>query len=247
MRAFVFVLAAILLLNLALTAVALRRATKAESVAIRAAASKATLRTDTARDLAAFERNPSAQTLIPIQDDIIGEPAQLPIVVRLAKVVADRDLPDPVENAIVVDLTRYDVTDTIRWLHQFNVVARLNPTADGPAIVKRTAKACWLVLGLRPNYGTAGIDLTRMDLRTNAAFVGQQMNLSYVDFRDAILPGGTWRGSNLSNSAFDNVQVDGALSCLNCLFGERRVDGVTTLREGRWTSSTPGKPPTRVD
>lgn len=241
------VLIALLLVNAAITALALHRASKAEFLAQRAINARGTLRGNTLADLADFENHPSERTLNAIQGDIIGEQSQLAVVERLAAVLAYNDLPDRLENALIVDLAKYDPVNAVRWLHQLNVVARLNPAPDGAAIVRRTAKACWLMLGLRPNYGTAGIDLTRMDLRTNSAFVGQQMNLSYVDFRDAVLSPGTWRGSNLSNSAFDNVQMTGVLLCVDCTFGGRLVDGATRLQGGHWLRSAPGKPPTRVD
>jgi hypothetical protein len=240
-------LIALLLLNVAVSALALHRASKAELVAQRAANARVALRGNTLADLAAFERSPSERTLDAMEGDIIGEQSQLPIVERLAAILAYNDLPDRLENGLIVDLAKYDPVNTVRWLHQLNVVARLSPSKDGPAIVRRTAKACWLMLGLRPNYGTAGIDLTRMDLRTDSAFVGQQMNLSYVDFRDAVLSPGTWRGSNLSNSAFDNVQLAGELRCVDCIFGGRLVGGTALFQGGHWLTSAPGKPPTRVD
>lgn len=247
MRLYAAVLGVLLLANIAATAIALHDSSKAATIAERTAVERVQLRNDTVRDLSAFERRPSEKTLVSLQDDILGTPSQLPVVTRLVAVIAARDLPERLENALVVDLAKYDTTDAIRWLHEFNVVARVNPTAEGPAIIKRTAKACWLILAIRPNYGEAGIDLTRMDLRSSAPFVGQHMNLSHIDFSGAVLSGGTWNASNLTESAFDGVHGTGALTCAQCIFAGRRVDAAARLVDGHWVVLTPGKPPTRVD
>lgn len=236
----------LVLVSLAGTFVAYRKASSALSIAMHVAASPIKQR-DTDRDLSAFELHPSYENLATLQGDVADSAAQVSIVDRLVGVIANRDLPANLENALVADLAQYDATDTIRWLHQLNVVARLNPTAQGPAIVKRTAKACWLVLALRPNYGEAGIDLTRMDLRTDAAFVGQAMNLTHIDFRGSVLSPGTWRASNVSDSAFDGASTDGLLSCVRCTFRDHLVEGTARLQDGRWVLLLPGKAPAYVD
>jgi hypothetical protein len=247
LRVFAGVITALLLVDIAATVMALHRSSKAISIAQRTAVVRVALRDNTARDLAAFEREPSERTLVSLQDDILGRPSELPVVTRLVTMIADRDLPQPLENALVVDLAKYDTTNTIRWLHELNVVARVNPTAEGPAIVKRTAKAAWLVLALRPNYGAAGIDLTRMDLRSDATFVGQGMNLSHVDFGGAVLSSGMWRGTDLTASSFKDTEVDGPLTCVRCAFYGRTVEGIALLRDGTWSLLTPGKAHGRVD
>ncbi len=202
----------------------------------------------TLSDLDAFERHPSEKALLPIERDIAAAPLAPGVVQRLVTVLANRDLPNRLLNAIVVDLARYDTTNTIRWLHELNVVGRINPTSDGPAIVRRTAHACWLILALRANFGQAGIDLTRMDLRDNAQFVGQGMNLSYVDFSSSTLSPGNWQSSNLTASDFENVSVDGALTCTACTYHGKKVAGKTLLQNGQWvTLAWPGKASPRVD
>lgn len=202
----------------------------------------------TLADLDTFEKDPSEKTLLPLERDMAAAPLAPGVVQRLVTVVANRDLPNRLLNAIVVDLAQYDTTNTIRWLHELNVVGRINPTNDGPAIVRRTAHACWLVLALRANFGRAGIDLTRMDLRDDAQFVGQGMNLSYVDFSSSTLSPGNWRSSNLTASDFENVSVDGALTCSDCKFHGKKVAEKTVLQNGQWvTLARPGKAPPRVD
>jgi hypothetical protein len=246
MRLFVAALAIVVLANVAATVVALQRSSNAVTFARQSASARTMLRESAERDLSAFERHPSYVNLVTLQGDVADSPAQVSIVDRLVGVLANRDLPANLENALVADLAQYDATDTIRWLHQLNVVARFNPTAEGPAIVKRTAKACWLVLALRPNYGEAGIDLTRMDLRTDAAFVGQAMNLTHIDFAGAVLAPGTWRASNLSDSNFRGASAAGRLTCVRCTFGGHVVEGAR-LQDGRWVLLLPGKPPAYVD
>lgn len=247
MRFYLGVLLILVLLSVVGAYVALQRSSVAASIARRALSERAPLASRTERDLAVFERDPSYDRLLSLQDDVFDSPAQLAIVDRLVAVLANRDLPPNLENALVADLSQYDATDTIRWLHQLNVVARFNPTPEGPAIVRRTAKACWLVLALRPNYGEAGIDLTRMNLRSDAAFVGQAMNLTHIDFTGAVLSQGTWRASNVSDSAFAGVSTDGPLTCERCTFGGKVFPGTARLHEGRWQTLSPGKPPARVD
>jgi len=236
----------LVLLSLAGTVVAYRKASSALSIATQAAASPR-LQRDAERDVSTFERYPSYENLVALEGDIGDSAAQVSVVDRLVAVIANRDLPPNLENALVANLAQYDATDTIRWLHQLNVVARLNPTPEGPAIVKRTAKACWLVLALRPNYGEAGIDLTRMDLRTDAAFVGQAMNLTHIDFRGSVLSPGTWRASNVSDSAFEGTSTDGPLTCVRCTFRGHLVEGTARLQDGRWVLLLPGKAPAYVD
>lgn len=247
MRLFVGALAVVVLANVVVTLVSLQRSNDAVSFAQRSASDRTALRAGVERDLIAFEQRPSYDRLLALQDAAFDSPAQLSIVDRLVGVIAARDLPANLENALIADLSQYDATDTIRWLHQLNVVARFNPTAEGPAIVKRTAKACWLVLALRPNYGEAGIDLTRMDLRSDGAFVGQAMNLTHVDFRGAVLSPGTWRASNLSDSAFGDAAAAGPLTCVGCAFAGKIFAGAALLRDGRWLMLAPGKPPAYVD
>lgn len=247
MRLFVGALAVVVLANVVATVVSLQRSANAVAFVKHVASDQSALRAGAERDVSAFERRPSYDGLLALQDAAFDAPSQLSIVDRLVGVIATRDLPANLENALIADLAQYDVTDTVRWLHQLNVVARFNPTAEGPAIVKRTAKACWLVLALRPNYGEAGIDLTRMDLRSDAAFVGQAMNLTHVDFRGAVLPAGTWRGSNVSDSAFGDATAAGQLTCTGCTFAGKVFAGTAYLRDGRWLTLAPGKPPAYVD
>jgi hypothetical protein len=247
MKLYVTILTVLLLVTIGGTVAALRKASHAVDVAQRAIAGRTTLRADTQRDLTAFERRPSETTLQPLEDDLLGRPSQLPVVDRIVTLIANRDLEPRLENALVVDLAKYDTTNAIRWLHELNVVARVNPTPEGPAIVRRTAKACWLILALRPNYGEAGIDLTRMDLRIDAAFVGQGMNLSHIDFGSAVLSPGAWHGTDVSESSFKDALVAGPLTCENCTVGGRRAAGSLHLLDGQWVPATPGKAPGRVD
>jgi uncharacterized protein YjbI with pentapeptide repeats len=73
------------------------------------------------------------------------------------------------------------------------------------------------------------------------------MNLSFVDFRGAVFSPGTWRGSNLSESAFTNATAAGPLTCVGCTFKWKVYAGTAYLRNGRWVRLVPGKPPAYVD
>ena len=202
----------------------------------------------TLADLRTFEATPNEKTLLPLEKDMAAAPLEPVVVQRLVVLLANHDLSSRLVNAIVVDLARYDTTNTLRWLHEVNVVGRINPTSDGPAVVRRTAHACWLVLALRANFARNGIDLTRMDLRDDAPFVGQSMNLSNIDFSSSILSPGNWQRSNLTTSGFANVDVAGALTCTQCTYHGKKIVGKALLQDGHWViPAGPGKAPARVD
>src|SRR6185437_2288322 len=93
----------LVLLSLAGTVVAYRKASSALSIATQAAASPR-LQRDAERDVSTFERYPSYENLVALEGDIGDSAAQVSIVDRLVAVIADRDLPPNLENALVADL-----------------------------------------------------------------------------------------------------------------------------------------------
>ena len=233
--------AALVLLNLIAMALMVRELSRIVAPIQKLAAVRAHPVPRIPQDVAAFEARPTLATWSPVQDDVLNGELQPAITRRLVEVLAYNELPVRLVNSIVADLSSYDITNTFRWMHELNVVAQINPTPDGPAVVRRTARVCWLLLALRANYGTAGIDLTHMDLRLDAPFIGQRMNLSYVDFSRSDLPGGNWNESNLTSSAFDAVHTEGPLSCTNCKFGGRGSVTQARLVGGKWMTSARSK------
>ncbi|MBV8491262.1 MAG: hypothetical protein JO199_12100, partial [Candidatus Eremiobacteraeota bacterium] len=147
--------------------------------------------------------------------------------------------PHVILTAIVGDLAAYDLQAAIALVRQRNVAAQFDRSADGPAIVRRTARLLWLLLAYRTLDDAKTIDLTRTDLsqadlRADGIAAGVGMNLGNVNFSRATLPGGTWQSSNLSDAIFDGASTTGRLVCAYCTWSG--VSGTRVLANGKWVT-----------
>jgi hypothetical protein len=182
--------------------------------------------------LSAFEKDPSADTWDDVHQEILKGYLTPYAESRIITFFSTRNVSPAIVNAAAVDLSSNDFSGAIKFLHQENLVAQINPPPNANAVLKKTSYFTWLLLALRSNYDKSGVDLTRMDLTTGADFVGQAMNLVGVDFSAAKLPGGTWRVCDLTGALFNSVSTRGKLVCLNCQWGTVRAS--LRLADGKW-------------
>jgi hypothetical protein len=193
---------------------------------------------ETLADLSAFENHPDAATWTKVHDDIMLSRFDTIVESRIIGVVVRSELPRRVLNAILVDLSDKDSRGTFAWLHAANVVAQSDPSPESAATIARTAEIIWLMLELRVPYDQAAVDLTHTDLRSTARFVGQAMNLQNINFTGSLLPGGTWRKSNLGQSLFTDVSTAGRLTCESCSWGSLTFKGTAVFADGAWITKT---------
>lgn len=185
-------------------------------------------------DLAAFQAQPSQRTWEPLRVALVKSPPNGAVESSVVETLAETHVSDRLLDAAAVDLATVDWPGAVKWIRQYNVVARADPSPRGRAAVRATARLGWLLLALRPNYAKDPVDLTHADFRDSAPFVGQAMNLTNVDFSGAALAGGTWRGTNVGGAQFASASIEGPLRCANCTFGSVRYPGVVTLAAGQW-------------
>lgn len=185
-----------------------------------------------ASDIAAFEKDQSLSNWEALHEDILKGPLTGDAESRIVEIFATKPVPRRIVNAAVIDLSTVDWAGTMKWIHQINVAAKIDP--EGAQMVKGTARLAWLMLTLRASYANDFVDLSRTDLKADDPFVGQSMNLTNVDFSGSELRGGKWHNSNLTNATFNGTGVDGALQCINCTWGSLQFPGVVTLTDGKW-------------
>ncbi|MBV8373254.1 MAG: pentapeptide repeat-containing protein, partial [Candidatus Eremiobacteraeota bacterium] len=178
----------------------------------------------------AFEKQPGMDTWAPIRSELRAPSDQ--VIESSVEALTEQDIPSRILDAAAVDLAAADWTGAMRWVRQYNVAAGTDPSATGRGTVNRTARLAWLLLALRASYVRDAVDLSRTDLRDDAAFIGQAMNLSNVDFTGSRLTGGTWRNANLGGALFVGAVTAGALHCASCGFGSLRYPGTLTLVNG---------------
>jgi hypothetical protein len=186
----------------------------------------------------AFQKHPTEQTWGPVRAIVLKSHAGPALVSSAVEALSAQPVPTRVLDAAAVDLATNDWPATMKWIRQYNVVARTDRSLRGRQVVAATARLAWLMLALRANYARDAVDLTHTDLRDSAEFVGQAMNLENVDFSGSTLRGGTWRSANVLGALFSGVAVDGALHCDACSFGATKYPGALKLVNDRWVSST---------
>lgn len=185
-------------------------------------------------DIDAFEKQPTAATWEPIRVALLNTPSNAAVESTVVESLAQRPVPQRILNAAAVDLATVDWTGAMKWIRQYNVAAGTDPSARGRQMAGATARLAWLMLALRANYAKDSVDLSYTDLRCDAPFVGQEMNLANVDFSGSRLLGGTWRRTNVGGAAFAGVTLAGDLHCVACSFGGLRHSGSFALVNGRW-------------
>lgn len=185
-------------------------------------------------DVAAFQAQPSQRTWAPLRAALLQNPTQHALTASLVEALVEQPVPARVFDAAAVDLATSDWPATVKWIRQYNVVARTDPSAHGRSVVAASARLAWLLFALRANYARDAVDLTSADLRDPAPFVGQAMNLTNVDFSGGLLDGGTWRGSNLLGATFTGATVAGVLRCDDCSFGSSKYPGELRLAGNQW-------------
>jgi hypothetical protein len=185
-------------------------------------------------DLTAFEQSPDKAHWLALHQDFVAGPFTPIMGSRLVNVLVSRDLPRPLVNAAAVDLSSLDEGQALHDLRDANIASRVDSDPSTAANVHRSSLLTWLILALRSSYDTAGIDLTRMDLRTGGSFVGQGMNLQSVDFTGSMLAGGEWHGTNLTFAQFAGVQLEKPLTCTGCSWGNIRIAGRAKLADNGW-------------
>jgi hypothetical protein len=143
------------------------------------------------------------------------------------------DVPSRLVDAAAVDLATYAWSGSLATIREQN---RLALSSDSPGEVSNSAHVAWLLLALRATYVFERVDLSDMDLRDPARFVGQSMNLSGVDFDRSHLSGGVWRGSNVTRASFDRSTIDGTLVCDGCVWRAGGKPQRKIFVRGRWIS-----------
>jgi hypothetical protein len=186
-------------------------------------------------NMEAFEKNPSMETWGPIRAELLKTPADQ-VIESSVQALTEQPVPSRLLNAAAVDLGASDWAATMKWVRQYNVAASTDPSARGRQMVSGTARLAWLMLALRANYVKDAADLSRTDLRDDAAFIGQSMNLANIDFSSSRLNGGTWHNANVGGALYAGATVTGVLRCTACTFGSLRYPGTLTLISGQWVS-----------
>lgn len=189
-----------------------------------------------AADLDAFQNRPTDATWEPLRAAILKSPGQAALESTAVDALIEQPVPTRVLDAAVVDLATTDWPGTMKWIRQYNVAAKTDASPRGRRVANASGRLAWLMLAVRANYAKDAVDATRMDLRDDAPFVGQAMNLANVDFSDSAMSGGTWHDTNLVGASFAGVSVEGALRCIACRFGEARYPGPLRLANGQWIS-----------
>jgi hypothetical protein len=184
--------------------------------------------------IAAFQRNPTVATWEPLHEDVLKGPLTSNDESRIVEVLGSTPIPRRILAAAAVDLASVDWVGSMRWVHQLNVASRTDPSPQGRAMVRNTARLAWLLLTLRASYVNDFVDLAHADLRIDSGAIGQAMNLANVDFSGSELSGGTWHNANVGNAVFNGASVDGVLRCANCTFGSLQYSGSVTLTDGKW-------------
>jgi Pentapeptide repeats (8 copies) len=184
-------------------------------------------------EVGAFAARPNVNTWAPVHADILNGHLTPDADSSLVNVLATEDVPEPIFNAAAADLAQADFLTTFVLLRELNITAQHEGAAHDRAL-NRTAEISWLLLSLRPVDDKSSVNATNMDLTYSPNFVGQEMNLSYVDFSGAKLHGGVWRNSNLTGATFDATATSLELTCRSCSWGS--VWATLHLVEGRWVS-----------
>jgi hypothetical protein len=187
------------------------------------------------RDVKAFAAHPDDTTFEQLHVDMFSGILSMSATTGIVDVLATERVPPQVRSATLEDLAMKDLEGAIARVRLLNIAAQRDRTVASRGMVSRTANLCWTLLALRPAsvIDAKAIDLSGMDLRSNAAFVGQRMNLASTIFNRAELNGGTWRSSVLSGASFKNTVTTGRLVCVNCVWGT--VIGTFSLSGDRWT------------
>ncbi len=181
--------------------------------------------------LAAFERDPNAQTWGTLHVSLLKGSIAPESESRIVDVLATRPVPRNVFEAAAVDLATLDWGGTMQWVQKVNVAARSGRNAT---VVTNSSALAWLMLALRASYANDPVDLTHADLRAEPPPAGLPLNLSRVDFSGADLNAMAWRNSNLTDAVFNGTAVDGVLTCTNCTFGTLQFGGTVVLADGKW-------------
>lgn len=181
-------------------------------------------------DLAAFDKNPTQATWLPVHADIV---TQQPNTYEAAviRTLSGGRVPANIVDDAVVDMGAIDWVGTIKWLRDINIAAGVN--AD-PSRARSTAKLTWMMFALRSSWATDFVDLTRMDLRAPSPYLAPQVNLNNVDFAQAHLSGSTWVGASLLNTSLGDAVIDGPLYCTGCSWGSSVVPSVLRYDYGKW-------------
>ncbi|MBV8149723.1 MAG: pentapeptide repeat-containing protein [Candidatus Eremiobacteraeota bacterium] len=185
-------------------------------------------------DLTNFENNPTVATFEAVHNDILVGSLDASAEERLVNRLMAGGVSDRIVNAVVADLVASDFLGALRWVRELNVTARIGNSSQGSAITRNSARLGWLMLAMRPYDDTGGVDLSHMDLRGNAPFIGQNMNLQGANFSGSYLSGGVWRDSDLSNAVFPRSIAAGPLTCADCTWGSARA--TLQLHDGRWVT-----------
>jgi hypothetical protein len=183
----------------------------------------------------AFEKQPNLETWEPLRAELLKTPTGQ-VVESSVQALTEQAVPERLLNAGAVDLAAADWPGTMKWVREYNVASTTDPSARGRQMVSGTAHLAWLMLALRANYVRDAVDLSHTDLRDDARFIGQAMNLANVDFSASRLSGGTWRNANVGGALFAGATIAGELRCISCSFGSLRYPGTLTLINGQWVS-----------
>jgi uncharacterized protein YjbI with pentapeptide repeats len=183
-------------------------------------------------DVEAFSANPNVDTWSAVHADILKDLLTPEADSLLVNALASKSLPEPIFDAAVADLSQADFLTTFVLLRELNIMSRNAIDTRDASVVSRTSKISWMLLSLRPSDDKSSINATNMDLLFGGDFVGQGMNLMNVDFSGAKLPGGVWRGSDLTGATFDAATTDSQLVCRDCTWGN--VSATLHLVDGRW-------------
>jgi uncharacterized protein YjbI with pentapeptide repeats len=187
-----------------------------------------------AADVQAFVTRPNDATFEAVHADILKGRLTGVDEMRIVDRVAAGSVPARIRNAVMADIASVDFLGEMGLLRQINTTSRAALDPSSLALVRRSARLCWLLLELRPFEDSSQISLEHMDLRASEPFVGQAMNLKNVNFSGAILPGGTWTRSDLTGAIFRDATADGTLTCENCTWGES-VRATLRFANGEWT------------
>jgi hypothetical protein len=184
-------------------------------------------------NMEAFEKQPTLETWGPLRAEILKTPTDQ-VIESSVEALTEQPVAARLLNAAAVDFAAADWSGTMKWVRDYNVASGTDPAARGRQMVTGTARLAWLMLALRASYVRDAVDLSHMDLRDEAGFIGQAMNLANVDFSASRLSGGTWRNANVGGALFSGATITGNLRCTSCSFGSLRYPGSLTLINGQW-------------
>jgi hypothetical protein len=181
-----------------------------------------------------FERAPSIATWEAVHRHMRLGALDPRSQVAIVRGLSHRDVPPRLVDAAAVDMATYAWSGSLATIREQNLSAQSMAAADD---VASSARLAWLLMALRAGYIFEGVDLSKMDLRDPASFVGQSMNLRGVNFDDSYLPGGVWRNSDLTGTSFERTRTDGTLVCDPCVWRGGEAPQRKTLLHGRWISN----------